>query len=277
MEEDPLKKKGSDLELEKYSLSKFSAAYGVNLKTAVAENEQQRELQDYFLKPFNKQAVLKGYESMDKQPNRFNVFVIHDEPVAGLSYKILAEKEFNNPELVDELDYRLESIDGNKSHAEFFFRMHERNKTNYLDMTHRSVRAQELGVSGSAFLKKAEAHIKILHDAGHVPADEILVRHVFQAEVIVWLLKNKYDFADAKSADLYKELLDNQSGFIQMETGKQYAANESPALLRKAALQNPELQRYFEKEDEQALFTLGYEHFGRFPGMVPELEFKKKI
>lgn len=82
-----------------------------------------------------------------------------------------------------------------------------------LDIHHRLVRSQDLGVNGSLFLQKAEAYLGFLRKKGWVP-DVPLSMSVAQVPVVHWALKNGFVFQEEKDQQFFERLLKGEeSGY----------------------------------------------------------------
>ena len=99
----------------------------------------------------------------------------------------------------------------------------------FIELAHREVYTQSLGLGGSTFLYLVEQQLKNLIESGHLPDRPILIE-AGQSRVIDWALKNGYQFMTEAEAELYEQIQSDQSEHI-LDT-IYLARNPDPYLVR---------------------------------------------
>ncbi|MBT7772644.1 hypothetical protein HN713_03045 [bacterium] len=81
---------------------------------------------------------------------------------------------------------------------------------NVLNMVHREVQSQSLGISGNSFLKKIEECFEILKKEEVLPQETTFSMESGQVTVVQWALKNGYIFKDDGQRQLFDAIASGQ-------------------------------------------------------------------
>ncbi len=127
-----------------------------------------------------------------------------DGPLALAVVAYFAEKEDTGESTLDTIAFAITQKNeqgGESDVACLSFDVFEKT----LDLDHRLVTSKELGLTGSEFLRIAEAEIAKLQENQLLPSWPFHIS-AGQISVIDWALKNGYVFKDKEKEDLYQEI-----------------------------------------------------------------------
>jgi hypothetical protein len=82
---------------------------------------------------------------------------------------------------------------------------------NVLNMVHREVQSQTLGIGGSALLQKIEGYFRVLQESGALPPTTTLAVEAGQTSVVEWAKKNSYGFKDVVEEELFDAITTGQN------------------------------------------------------------------
>lgn len=155
-----------------------------------------------FLEPFTteeKTELVRVFRESRDNPEAVQLFERHiGGNINFVAYK--AEARYGG-----EIFFRV--MDGNEVKAQINFRP---KKGDVLDMVHREVQSQTLGISGSSLLVKIEEYFKVLEEAKLLSSETTLAVEAGQVSVAQWALKNGYKFKNQEEEQLFQAIASGQ-------------------------------------------------------------------
>lgn len=165
---------------------------------------KQEIIRKQFSEPFTKEEIANGWDEI-KNHTPSNVAYpkkLINREFEGCNYSVdcLSFYDFRS------IQFRLLN-ESSKNVAELIFEEH-RDHVGVWKLTHRTVNTNELGISGTEFLQKAEEYIKLVANNRSIIAEKFSA-DASQEKVINWLLKNGYEFSSAEDSKMYDHYLNN--------------------------------------------------------------------
>ncbi|MBT3349511.1 hypothetical protein HN954_01425 [bacterium] len=176
------------------------------IEAVVSEKNKQRieatteiNPKESFLQDFDESQIVKNFESAVARNSKDHLEVFSKNLDEKNQYKIYYEG--------DRISFQLLNESGKT--AELIFDRMDKG----WNMYHRLVQSQNLGISGTTFLRKAEDFFGILKQNKKIEEENIGFE-AGQMDVIEWGLKNGYDFQTNIDREKFEKVKKGNPGFV---------------------------------------------------------------
>jgi hypothetical protein len=160
---------------------------------------KKMNLSEIFSQDFDEDLIISHFEEAIVRKTDDPIEIFSQNLTDKIQYKIYYEGGQISFQLLNE----------EKKPAELIFAKTDQG----WNMYHRLVQSQELGISGTTFLKQAEKFFEILKKNKKIKEEKIGFE-AGQVDVIEWGIKNGYDFATEEDRKKFEKVKNGDAGFV---------------------------------------------------------------
>lgn len=241
--------------------------------------QDRARLKRDFLEPFNEQDVCKQFKQPVQVPAGEgwddDLFEVYRRNVGDFAYRVLNARSKNNQS--KDIFFQLSKDPALAPQAELVFRMMDSPGAGKgFNLAHRIIKTQEDGISGTSFLKQAEAYLAILKKNNLTEAQWIGLESM-QPNVTEFFLKNGYEFF-VPPEGVYKRYQTEPDAFEMITFDfSDNLMDRDPVPILKDAFSDPDFMQYCVGEGTERKFVIDFKEVHNFDKYLPKAILGKSL
>lgn len=170
-----------------------------------SSDNNSEEIKNKFTEPFNEEEVISSYQNAERTEASSGREFFSKILAPNIRFLVSGRKTFSKDEdkkAPSYIGFEIQDLTKdikNNAISSIQFASNEEQKQK-LEMIHRDIRSQDLGINGSMFLEKAFEYLRVLKKHNYLEHKEVTV-NVSQPSVVLWLKENKFSLGEGNIED----------------------------------------------------------------------------